>query len=110
MKDEDLIRKLNSVGKVAFANNFSLFKLFAEGCISRQRCIDSLLLSGTSNEEGAAIRTSNADLIFRATREYDALLIVSTSTRIAPAAARAATTLLRERNIQSSAHTFKHNA
>ena len=103
MKDEELVRKLNSVGKAVFATKFSLFKSFAEGSISRQRCINSLVLLGVSNEEGAAIRTSNAELIFRSFREYDALLIVSKSTRIAPSAVRAACALLREADIQSSA-------
>lgn len=103
MKDKELIRKLNSVGKTVFATNFSLFKSFAERAISRQRCINSLVLSGVSNEEGAAIRTSNAELIFRSCREYDALLLVSKSTRIAPSAVRAASALLREADIQYSA-------
>lgn len=82
MNNENLMRKLNSVGKAAFVENFSLFKSYADGNISRQRCIDSLVTKGVSNVEGASIRVGNAAVIFRASMEYQAFVLVSSSTRI----------------------------
>jgi hypothetical protein len=82
MRNEDLIRKLNSVGKAAFVENFALLKSHADGHISRQRCIDSLVAKGVSNTEGASIRAGNAATIFRAAMEYEALNLVLDSTRL----------------------------
>jgi hypothetical protein len=71
MKADEVTRKLNSVGKAAFVANFSSFRAYASGAISREKCIDSLVAAGVSNREGAAIRASNAVLIFRAGMERE---------------------------------------
>ena len=95
MKNDELIRKLNSVGKAAFVENFSLFKSYADGLISRTKCIDSLVASAVSNMDGAAIRTSNAELIFRAGAARDALEIISKSGRVPADVVSAARALLK---------------
>ena len=82
MNDEDLIRKLNSVGKQAFVEHFDLFKKYAAGQINRESAIDELVSLGVSNDSGAGIRVGNAKLIFDALREGDALEIVSDSNRM----------------------------
>lgn len=90
MNNEKLVRKLNSVGKAAFVEHYSLFKSYAEGAISRQRCVDLLVASGASNPEGAAIRVSNAVLIFRAAMDQKALTLISSSSRLPSSVVRAA--------------------
>jgi hypothetical protein len=90
MKNEDLVRRLNSVGKAAFVEHYSLFKSFADGEISRQRCIDTLVAKGTSNPEGAAIRVGNAALIFRASKEQEALSLIAASNKVPSHVVRAA--------------------
>ncbi len=93
MNIEELIRKLNSVGKAAFVEHYPSFKSYAEGSISRQRCIDLLVESGISNPEGAAIRASNAVLIFRAGMEHEALSLILLSRRVPSNIVRAASEL-----------------
>ena len=94
MKSEDLKRRLNSVGKAAFVDNFSLLKSCADGQISRQSCIESLVAKGVSNMEGASIRVSNATTIFRADMEYDALTLVLESNRVPSTVVKAARRIL----------------
>lgn len=96
MHKEDLIRKLNSVGKAAFVEHFSLFQSCAAAEITRQECIDTLVASGLSNSAGAAIRTGQASLIFRFHREYEALALV-TSADVPPATIKAAHDLIAKR-------------
>lgn len=90
MTNEELVRKLNSVGNAAFVEHYSLFKSYAAGGVSRQRCIDMLVVSGASNPEGAAIRTSNAELIFRAGMEQEALSLIAASSKVSSNIVRAA--------------------
>lgn len=97
MKLDELTRKLNSVGKGAFVSHFSLFKAYADGKISRQKCIDALLADGLSNEAGAAIRAGSAILIFRAKMEYQAAEVVLNSTRVPFTVVQAARTILSTR-------------
>ena len=94
MKNDELVRKLNSVGKAAFVEHYSLFKSYAEGSISRQRCIDLLVANGASNPEGAAIRASNAVLIFRAGMDQEALSLISVSSKVPSNIVRAASELV----------------
>ena len=82
MKDEELIRKLNSVGKQAFVEHFDLFQNYAYGRLSRDQAREELICLGVSNDSGAAIRVGNAKLIFEANREMDALLLILDSKRI----------------------------
>lgn len=73
MNEEELIRKLNSVGRKQFINYFEVFQSYAKGRISKEDCIDRLVTDGISNENGAAIRCGNAKLIFEANRECRAI-------------------------------------
>lgn len=82
MNKEDLIRKLNSVGKQAFVEHFDLFRMYAAGEINRNKAIDKLVSLGVSNESGAGIRVGNAKLIFEASREAVALDIILESRRM----------------------------
>lgn len=77
MKDDDLIRKLNSVGKRAFVDCFDDLRRYATGEASRADLIEKMVADGLSNEAGASIRCSNAALIFRAGREFDALALIA---------------------------------
>lgn len=79
MKNEELIRKLNSVGKTIFVNYFFTFKDYAEGKLSKKDCINLLVLENVSNEAGASIRCGNAILIFRSNKAREALNIISES-------------------------------
>jgi hypothetical protein len=76
MNDDELIRKLNSIGKTAFVLYFDLFKSYSQGMLSKSEIIEQLVNQDVSNESGAAIRCSNAILVFRAGREVDALWLV----------------------------------
>ena len=87
MEKEDLVRKLNSVGKQAFVENFNLLKKYTCGQLSRERAIDELVRREVSNVSGADIRAGNAKLIFEAHRELDALDIILESLRV-PASVR----------------------
>ncbi len=82
MNERQLIRKLNSVGKKAFIENYEIFESYATGRISRDSAIDILVSSGVSNEAGAAIRVGNAKHIFNAKKQIAALNIICDSRRI----------------------------
>ena len=82
MNREELIRKLNSVGKAAFIQYYSDFKAQGQGQMSREDCIERIVADGVSNYSGAAIRCSNAKLIFQANKQCDALKIICNSTRL----------------------------
>ena len=69
MNGEELIRKLNSVGKRAFVENYEIFENFASGNLSRESAIELLVSSGVSNEAGAAIRLGNVKQIFLVKRK-----------------------------------------
>jgi len=79
---DDLIRKLNSVGKRAFVENYLLFQSYATGKVSKEEAIDQLVKLGVSNESGASIRLSNAKAIFANSHSKDALVIIVESTNL----------------------------
>ena len=78
----DVERKLNSVGKQAFIENFALFQDYASGRITRDSAIEKLVSLGVSNESGAAIRVGNAKLIFNNQSVPEALKLVLQSKRM----------------------------
>jgi hypothetical protein len=78
----DLERKLNSVGKQAFVENYDIFKKYASGRIAREDAIEQLVKLGVSNEAGAAIRVGNAKLIFDAGKTLEALNLVLEAKRM----------------------------
>lgn len=65
MNENELVRKLNSVGKKAFIMCFDLYQDYAEGKMSRESCVSQQVAIGLSNESGAAIRCGNAKAIFQ---------------------------------------------
>ena len=82
MNHEELIRKLNSVGKKAFVENYEIFCRFAAGSITRESAIEILVSTGVSNVSGAAIRLGNAKQIFKANKQKEALEIICNSQRV----------------------------
>lgn len=82
MNEEELTRKLNSVGKKVFVENYETFKHFAIGRISRESAVDVLVCKGVSNDAGAAIRLGNAKQIFKANKQKEALEIICNSQRV----------------------------
>ncbi len=94
MKEQELIRKLNSVGKAIFVEYFDMFKAYSEGMKSKEDCIERLVANEVSNNNGAAIRCSNAKLIFKANMEYRALEIIVDSKRLSQAIINKASNLM----------------
>lgn len=82
MNREQLIRKLNSVGKKAFVENYDIFESYATRRITRESAIDALVSLGVSNEAGASIRVGNAEQIFNAQKQIEALDIICDSRRV----------------------------
>ena len=82
MKEQELIRKLNSVGKTIFVEYFDMFKAYSDGLKSKKNCTGILVTDKVSNENGAAIRCGNAKLIFKANMENYALEIITASNRL----------------------------
>jgi hypothetical protein len=82
MNKDDLIRKLNSVGKQAFVENFYLFQRYATNQITRTDCIAFLVEKGVSNDSGAARRAGSARIIFNHCKELEALRIIVQSQRL----------------------------
>ena len=78
MTDKELTRALNSIGKAAFVQHFSLFQGYATGSLSRRHCEAELASYG----RGAAWRLNNAVKIFVGGRERDALLNIASSQRV----------------------------
>ncbi|MDA7859223.1 hypothetical protein N9B05_05310 [Mariniblastus sp.] len=56
-----------------FVQQFDLFRDYADGKVTKTDVIEKLVQENISNDAGAAIRCSNAILVFRAAREFDAL-------------------------------------
>ena len=82
MEKEELVRKLNSVGKQAFVEHFELFRKYASGMISREHAVDELVKLDVSNDSGAGIRVGNAKLIFESLKEKEALDLIIDSNRL----------------------------
>jgi hypothetical protein len=82
MNESELIRKLNSVGKQSFVENYDLFQSFAAGKISRESAVELLVKAGVSNEAGAGFRLGNARQIFNAKKQNSALAIICNSVRL----------------------------
>lgn len=82
MNLKELNRKLNSVGKQVFVENYHLFKSFAHGEITRDQALTELVRLGISNEAGAALRINNAKPIFDAKQEMNAIAIILDSKRV----------------------------
>jgi hypothetical protein len=99
MNEAQLIRKLQSVGKRAFVENYQLFESYAAGKISRESAIGTLVGSGVSNEAGAAIRVGNAKRIFDARKQRSALEMICDSRRISRSTFVQAESLLQVRSL-----------
>lgn len=94
----DLIRKINSVGKASFVENFELFKRFVSGKIDRETIIEQLIQLGVSNRAGASIRVGNAKLIFEAGKQNEALEIIANSEKVPQSITTKARVLLKKVN------------
>ena len=97
MNEQEMIRKLNSVGKTVFVLYFRLFLEYAEGKISKDKCIDELVEDKVSNYNGASIRCSNAKKIFDKKMECDALMTISKSRRLSSEVIQMAKKIITER-------------
>ena len=95
MNNEDLARKLNSVGKSAFIKYYGIFQSYGQNQISREDCIERILADGISNESGASIRCSNAKLIFQEGKQCDALRIICESQKLPSAIVKTAKRMLK---------------
>lgn len=82
MNEQEIARKLNSIGRAFFVGNFSTLKQYSDGSLSKKKCIDSFVMKGVCNEAGAAIRCGNAKALFLAKEERDALICASNSMRL----------------------------
>lgn len=82
MNEQELTRKLNSVGKTIFVQYFHAFKMYADGMTSKEKCINLLVTDKVSNDNGAAMRCGNAKQIFQAKMERYALEIITKSNRL----------------------------
>lgn len=96
MDEQELIRKLNSVGKTVFVKYFATFQTYSTRKISREECIEILVKNKVSNDSGAAIRCGNAKKIFEEKKECDALTIVADSNRLTAEVIIEAKKILRE--------------
>jgi len=96
VKEQELIRKLQSVGKTIFVEYFPTFQSYSSRKISKEECLKILVSNGVSNESGAAIRCGNARLIFEAGVECDALRIIMASTHLPDKVLCSAQTLLKD--------------
>lgn len=90
MDSSELIRKLNSVGKTAFAQHYDVFLAYADGSLTRMQAIDELVQRRVSNEAGANRRVGSAKAIFEANMEADALVLITASKRLPVAVKEAA--------------------
>ena len=79
MTEAQLKKELKMSGKAAFVDHFDLFREYATGTRPRTECIEELVRSGRSNTDGAGMRCGAAKRIFNASRELDALRIISDS-------------------------------
>jgi len=96
MKNDDLIRKLNSVGKQVFVEQFDIFRQYAFGKVTREQSIAILVDRGVSNDSGAAIRVGNAKIIFDNNGELDALGIIIESKRLPKTVVKEALRIINE--------------
>ncbi len=94
MDDAELLRKLNSVGKASFVEDFEIHKRFAAGLISREEGKAQIMEAHGHTEAGANMRLGSAWLIFKAGREQDALRLVVEAKRVKASAVIAARALL----------------
>lgn len=96
MNDKELVRKLNSVGKAVFVEYFYDFQSYGNGDISKEECIERLVFNEVSNDNGAAIRCSNAKKVFQEGMQCDALNIIIDSKRLSVNVLRQAKQLISE--------------
>lgn len=82
MTKEELIRKLNSVGKQVFVEHFVIFRNYASEKLTRDQAVEKLVRLGVSNDAGAGRRVGNASLVFKAGKEMDALSLILDSKRL----------------------------
>lgn len=78
MNEEQLIRSLNSIGKKSFVEDYGVY---SNQGISRNEKVQ--ILSNKYSVNGATIRVSYADTIFKHNKQNEALKIIIASPRMA---------------------------
>jgi len=73
MTEEELAKKLNSVGEAVFVEYFDDFDSYWKGLISKDQCVNKLVSNKVSNENGAIIRCNYAKQIFEESMECRAI-------------------------------------
>ena len=79
MDDQQLIQSLNSIGKRCFVKYYESFR---DPMLSNEDLVDQFMSNEDWNENGSKIRVSYIRRIFAASRELDALSIISNSHRL----------------------------
>lgn len=82
MKNRELIRSLNSVGKACFVKYFQSFLDCQRGFLKEQDLIDQLVLKEGYEQSGSIIRVKFAKCIIAAGGAINALRIVATAVRV----------------------------
>jgi hypothetical protein len=94
MNDEQVAKKLQSIGMAVFTKYFHVFKSNADGTMTNAACINHLVQSKVGNEAGSAIRCGSARALFNVSKERDALILVTKSGRVPLAVVRRAEEIL----------------
>lgn len=94
MDQYKLEKRLQSIGKQVFVEQYSLFENYAHKLTSKEDAVEQLVSCGVSNENGAVIRLSNAKTIFDEKMERAALVLIAQSKRIDASTLRKANILL----------------
>lgn len=93
MDQYKLEKRLQSIGKRVFVEQYSLFADYAHEITTKEDAVDQLVSNNVSNENGAMFRLSNAKKIFDDNMERAALVLILQSKRVD------ASTLLEAKNI-----------
>lgn len=73
MTNEELAKKMNSVGEAVFVEYFYDFRSYQKGVISKDECVEILVSNQVSNDSGAVIRCNYAKEIFEGNMESHAI-------------------------------------
>ncbi len=94
MDQYKLEKRLQSIGKRVFVEQYSLFEDYAHKITSKEDAVEQLVSCDVSNENGAMIRLSNAKTIFDKKMERAALVLITQSKRIDASTLREANSIL----------------
>lgn len=89
-----LDRKLRSIGKKVFVEQYTLLKDYANGLLEHDYCQQHLIDSNVSNAAGSNIRLGNAKYIFQNNLQEEALKNIVNSTKLSESTVNKAKLLL----------------